>query len=133
MNFLSEKPPVSIDNKPPATYLCKNTMENTTKKYIKIGEAAAIIGVPASTLRFWEKNFPQIQPMKNKKGDRFYTEKDLDVLKEIHYLSHNKGQRLSQVSKTVKRNNDGMSPQAKLVQELRDFREKLIKLKEQLE
>jgi hypothetical protein len=55
------------------------------------------------------------------------------VLKEIHYLSHNKGQRLSQVSKTVKRNTDGMSPQAKLVQELRDFREKLIKLKEQLE
>ncbi|MEY4710181.1 MAG: hypothetical protein RIS28_1313 [Bacteroidota bacterium] len=108
-------------------------MEKTTKKYIKIGEAAAIIGVPASTLRFWEKNFPQIKPMKNKKGDRFYTEKDLDVLKEIHYLSHNKGQRLSQVSKTVKRNTDGMSPQAKLVQELRDFREKLIKLKEQLE
>lgn len=133
MNFLSEKPPVSIDNKPQAHYLCNINMENTTKKYIKIGEAAAIIGVPASTLRFWEKNFPQIKPMKNKKGDRFYTEKDLDVLKEIHYLSHNKGQRLSQVSKTVKRNTDGMSPQAKLVQELRDFREKLIKLKEQLE
>ena len=109
-------------------------MENhTEKKYMKIGEAAAIIGVPASTLRFWEKNFPQLKPMKNKKGDRFYTRKDLDLLKEIHYLSHNKGLKLSSVSKTVKRNDDGISPKTKLVQELREFREKLIKLKEQLE
>ncbi len=106
---------------------------NTEKKYMKIGEAAAIIGVPASTLRFWEKNFPQLKPMKNKKGDRFYTRKDLDLLKEIHYLSHNKGLKLSSVSKTVKRNDDGISPKTKLVQELREFREKLIKLKEQLE
>ena len=106
---------------------------NTEKKYMKIGEAAATIGVPASTLRFWEKNFPQIKPMKNKKGDRFYTQKDLEVLKEIHYLSHSKGLKLSSVSKSVKRNEDKISPQAKLVQELRDFREKLIKLKEQLE
>jgi uncharacterized protein YlxW (UPF0749 family) len=55
------------------------------------------------------------------------------VLKEIHYLSHSKGLKLSSVSKSVKRNEDKISPQAKLVQELRDFREKLIKLKEQLE
>jgi DNA-binding transcriptional MerR regulator len=109
-------------------------MENRTeKKYVKIGEAAAIIGVPASTLRFWEKNFPQVKPMKNKKGDRFYTQKDLELLKEIHYLSHNKGLKLANVSKTVKRNDDGISPKMKLVQQLRDFREKLIKLKEQLE
>jgi DNA-binding transcriptional MerR regulator len=109
-------------------------MENRSeKKYMKIGEVAAIIGVPATTLRFWEKNFPQIKPMKNKKGDRFYTQKDLEVLKEIHYLSHSKGLKLSSVSKTVKRNDEGISPQAKLVQELREFREKLIKLKEQLE
>lgn len=100
---------------------------------MKIGEAAALIGVPASTLRFWEKNFPQVKPMKNKKGDRFYTQKDLDVLKEIHYLSHSKGLKLASVSKNVKRNDDGISPKTKLVQELREFREKLLKLKEQLE
>lgn len=105
----------------------------TEKKYMKIGEAAALIGVPASTLRFWEKNFPQVKPMKNKKGDRFYTQKDLDVLKEIHYLSHSKGLKLASVLKNVKRNDDGISPKTKLVQELREFREKLIKLKEQLE
>lgn len=45
------------------------------------------------------------------------------MLKEIHYLSHSKGLKLSSVSKSVKRNEDKISPQAKLVQELRDFRE----------
>lgn len=109
-------------------------MENTPKKkYMKIGEAAAIIGVAASTLRFWEKNFPQIKPLKNKKGDRFYTSQDLDVLREIHYLSRNKGVRLSKVSTTVKRIDTEISPQAKLITELRNFKEKLLKIKEQLE
>ncbi len=46
-------------------------LETITKKYFKIGEASEIIGVPASTLRFWEKNFPQIKPMKIKKATEF--------------------------------------------------------------
>lgn len=48
--------------------------------------------------------------MKNKKGDRFYNAKDMEVLKEIYYLSHSKGVRLSQVSKKVKRNDTGITP-----------------------
>ena len=112
-----------------------NSMHSTpqTKTYLKIGEASKIIGVPASTLRFWEKHFPQIKPMKNKKGDRFYNAKDMEVLKEIYYLSHSKGVRLSQVSKKVKRDDAGITPQAELIAQLRNFKEKLLKLKEQLE
>lgn len=104
-----------------------------SKKYFKIGEAAEIIGVPASTLRFWEKSFPQIKPMKNKKGDRIYSSKDIDILKEIHYLSHNKGVRLANVSKKVSRNAVQTDARVFLIQQLREFREKLIKLKDQLE
>lgn len=108
-------------------------LKTNTKKYFKIGEAAEIIGVPASTLRFWEKNFPQIKPMKNKKGDRIYSSKDIDVLKEIHYLSHNKGVRLANVSKKVSRNAVHTDARVFLIQQLRDFKDKLLKLKEQLE
>lgn len=108
-------------------------LETITKKYFKIGEASEIIGVPASTLRFWEKNFPQIKPMKNKKGDRIYSTKDIEILKEIHYLSHNKGLRLANVSKKVSRNAVQTDARVFLIQQLRDFKEKLLKLKEQLE
>ena len=71
--------------------------------------------------------------MKNKKGDRFYNAKDMEVLKEIYYLSHSKGVRLSQVSKKVKRHDTGITAQAELISQLRNFKEKLLKLKEQLE
>lgn len=107
--------------------------QSPSKTYVKIGEAAEIIGVPASTLRFWEKQFPQIKPMKNKKGDRFYNAKDLEVLREIYYLSHSKGVRLSNVSKKVKRDEAKITPQAELISQLRQFKEKLLKIKEQLE
>ena len=71
--------------------------------------------------------------MKNKKGDRIYSSKDIDVLKEIHYLSHNKGVRLANVSKKVSRNAVQTDARIFLIQQLRDFKDKLIKLKEQLE
>jgi DNA-binding transcriptional MerR regulator len=108
-------------------------MEVPTKKYFKIGEVAEMLGVNASTLRFWEKNFPQIQPMKNKKGDRIYQLKDIEILKEIHYLSHNKGLRLANASKKISRNPDKQDDRLKLIQELRNFKDTLLKLKEQLE
>jgi hypothetical protein len=105
----------------------------STRKYFKIGDVAEMLGVNASTLRFWEKNFPQIQPMKNKKGDRIYTLKDIEVLKEIQYLSHNKGLRLSHVSKKVSRNPQETDARRILVDQLRSFKSQLLKLKEQLE
>lgn len=131
MESMNQSNPLNTD----ASNAEGTSMQGTpqTKTYLKIGEAAEIIGVPASTLRFWEKQFPQIKPMKNKKGDRFYNAKDMEVLKEIYYLSHSKGVRLSQVSKKVKRNDTGITAQAELISQLRNFKEKLLKLKEQLE
>jgi DNA-binding transcriptional MerR regulator len=104
-----------------------------SKKYFKIGEVSEMLGIPASTLRFWEKSFPQIKPLKTKKGDRLYTAKDLDVLKNIHYLSHKKGVKLAQVSKKVKREDNLLDPKMEAIKALRELKEKLLKLKQQLE
>ncbi len=104
-----------------------------TKKYFKIGEVSEMLNVNASTLRFWEKNFPQIKPMKNKKGDRIYSLRDIEMLKEIQYLSHNKGVRLAHVSKKVGRNPLQQDARTELIEQLRNFKDKLLKLKDQLE
>ncbi|MDG1098912.1 MAG: MerR family transcriptional regulator, partial [Bacteroidia bacterium] len=61
-------------------------MEEYTKKYYKIGEVAKLLNVPASTVRYWEKEFSQVKPMKNKKGDRIFNLKDIETLKEIKFL-----------------------------------------------
>ena len=53
--------------------------EKTIKKiYYSIGEVAAMFDVNKSLIRFWEKEFNIIKPKKNKKGNRYFTEKDIN-------------------------------------------------------
>ncbi len=56
------------------------------KLYYSIGEVSKILGVPVSTVRFWENEFDILKPMKNKKGNRMFTPRDLRNLKVIYHL-----------------------------------------------
>lgn len=56
------------------------------KSYYAIGEVEKIVGVPASTLRHWEKEFDMLKPKKNRRGNRAYTPKDIALLKRIYYF-----------------------------------------------
>ena len=47
---------------------------------------AEILGIPASTLRFWEKEFTIIKPKRNSKNTRFYTPEDVETIKMVYYL-----------------------------------------------
>lgn len=60
--------------------------EEIKKRYFTIGEVATMLDVNASLIRFWETEFPQVNPRKNKKGNRVYTDKDIDTLRSIYYL-----------------------------------------------
>ncbi|HQW45446.1 MAG TPA: MerR family transcriptional regulator, partial [Chitinophagaceae bacterium] len=59
-----------------------------TKVYYTITEVAAMFGVNASLLRFWEKEFMTFigQVKKNKKGDRYYNVQDIEKLKVLYHL-----------------------------------------------
>lgn len=61
------------------------------KKYFSIGEVADMFEVNSSLIRFWEKEFPQLQPKKNNRGNRVYTKKDLELFQKIHQLVKTKG------------------------------------------
>ncbi len=56
------------------------------KLYYSIGETAEMLGVPVSTVRFWENEFEILKPMKNKKGNRLFTPVDIKNLRIIHHL-----------------------------------------------
>ena len=56
------------------------------KLYFSISEVSEMLGVNPSVLRFWETEFEQLHPKKNKTGKRFYDKKDIALLKQIHYL-----------------------------------------------
>lgn len=61
------------------------------KRYFSIGEVADMFDVNSSLIRFWEKEFPQLQPKKNNRGNRVYTKKDLELFQKIHHLVKEKG------------------------------------------
>lgn len=63
----------------------------TTKSFYKIGEVSAIIGIPVSTLRFWEDTFEQLAPMRTPGGTRKYRPEDVETCKLIKHLLREKG------------------------------------------
>ena len=56
------------------------------KRYFSISEVADTLGVKPSVLRFWEGEFPALQPRKTKTGRRLYSHRDLELLRQIVHL-----------------------------------------------
>ena len=58
------------------------------KIYFKIGEVCELVDVQAHVLRYWETEFPQLAPQKNRSGQRSYRRKDVEIslrIKELLY------------------------------------------------
>ncbi len=61
-------------------------MAENEKIYYSLRETVAETGVPASTLRYWEKEFEELNPRKDGHGNRYYTREDQEVIKRIKYI-----------------------------------------------
>lgn len=69
-----------------------NSDSQDQKLFYRIGELSKMLEVPASMLRFWEKEFDCLQQLKkNRKGERLYTLKNIEDIKSIVYLVRTKG------------------------------------------
>ncbi len=71
------------------------------KLYYSIGEVSKMLGVPISTVRFWENEFNILKPMKNKKGNRLFTQTDIKNLKIIYHLLKEEGMTLPGAKKKL--------------------------------
>jgi DNA-binding transcriptional MerR regulator len=61
------------------------------KPYFKIGEAAQLVGVKPSVLRFWETEFRTLRPEKTRSNQRLYTRKSIEKLRRIRELLYDRG------------------------------------------
>lgn len=61
-------------------------MAEIEKVYFSLRETEKETGVPATTLRFWEKEFDQLNPRKDGHGNRYYTREDQELIKRIKYI-----------------------------------------------
>jgi DNA-binding transcriptional MerR regulator len=73
------------------------------KRYYTIGEVAKAFEVNTSLLRYWEKQFKEIQPKKKTSGVRKYTPQDVENIKLIYHLLKEKGMTIEGTKKSIER------------------------------
>jgi DNA-binding transcriptional MerR regulator len=102
------------------------------KVYYSIGEVADLFNVNRSLIRFWEKEFSIIRPKKNKKGNRFFTKKDIENFKIIFHLVKERGYTLDGAKKKLRENKHDTIRNIEIVNELKKIRNQLVALREVL-
>lgn len=104
----------------------------TEKTYYTINEVAEMFNVNASLLRYWEKEFTQIKPYKNKKGDRRFTRQDIEIIRTIYTLTKEKGYTLQGAKDVLKQEKKEMSTNKEVVKRLKKLKERLLEIQESL-
>jgi len=62
--------------------------------------------VPRSTIRYWEKEFPQlVNPKRTNGGQRRYSEQDISNLQKIKNLLHHKNKTIDEARIILKQGN----------------------------
>lgn len=102
------------------------------KRYYNIGEVAKAFDVNPSLLRFWEKEFDELKPKKNAKGNRKFTPDDVQKLEIIFHLVKERGFTLEGAKTHLKENRKKTLDSFEIIQKLNYVKSELIKLKEGL-
>lgn len=106
----------------------------TEKLYYTMGEVTKMFDVNPSLIRFWEKEFDLIQPKKNKKGNRLFTQADLEIFRTIYELVKQKGYTLQGAKASLKKAKGVIAPEENevLVDRLKRIREELLEIRNSL-
>lgn len=75
---------------------------NSGEKFRYIGDVSREIGVPEHIIRYWEKHFAVINPLRDQRGHRIYTREDIEIINNIKILIYNKGYRIEGVKKKLR-------------------------------
>jgi DNA-binding transcriptional MerR regulator len=73
----------------------KSRIEKSNTAFRSIGEAATELGLETHVLRYWETRFPkEVRPIKRDDGRRMFRPQDMDALRAIRVLVHERGMTL---------------------------------------
>lgn len=73
----------------------KSRIEKSNSAFRSIGEAATELGLETHVLRYWETRFPkEVRPIKREDGRRMFRPQDMDALRAIRVLVHERGMTL---------------------------------------
>jgi len=102
--------------------------------FYSIKEVASLLEETEPTLRYWEKEFPDIiSPKRNNSGVRFYSEKDIEDIRLVKYLIRDCGLTLEGVRKRMKTGKDDAHRQVKAIRHLKNIRAEIKALGEAMD
>ena len=67
-----------------------------------IGEVSSALGIKTHVLRYWEQQFPMLDPLKRSGGRRYYRTKDVELVQEIDRLVNREGYTLRGAAAALK-------------------------------
>jgi DNA-binding transcriptional MerR regulator len=100
--------------------------------YYSIGEVAEMFNVNTSLIRYWEKEFDIIHPKKNKKGNRLFTQKDIENFHLIYHLVKERGMTLKGARKKLRENRQETMDNFEIIRILQNIRKMLVEIKDQM-
>ena len=108
------------------------------KLYYSISEVSKITGLKQYVLRYWETEFPELHPAKNRAGNRIYRDKDIDLIKKIKSLLYDEKFTIEGARHKLREEEDfdnsqmrlhfGLSKPRKLIEEIRKEAEEVLGL-----
>lgn len=102
------------------------------KSFFSIGEVAKMFNVNTSLIRFWENEFEDLKPFKNKKGTRYFTREDLKTFQTIFYLVKEKGYTLQGAKEKLKSDRLAVEKNAEMIRSLMKVKQFLLDIKSDL-
>ena len=97
-----------------------------------MGEVTEMFGVNASQIRFYEREFDILQPKKNKKGNRLFTQNDISNLKIIFNLVKDIGYTLQGARDFLRSNKNEVKENQRVVDSLEKLKSFLIEVRDSL-
>ena len=99
--------------------------------YYSIQEVADHFAVNVSLLRFWEKEFDNINPKKTKGGTRQYTKEDVHEIEIVYRLVRDKGLTLEGARQVLKTNKTEEDRRLEALERLKKVKKELLSLEEE--
>ena len=89
--------------------------------------------LPPHVLRYWETEFDELKPKKNRAGNRVYNHGDLKIIERIKYLLKEARYTLEGAKRVMDRNEPESEGDLNFKLELREIRDFLADLLEKLD
>ncbi len=106
---------------------------NDKRLYYSIQEVADHFAVNVSLLRFWEKEFENINPKKTAGGTRQYTKNDIQQVEIVFHLVKERGMTLDGARQSLKTSKDDQERRVAVLDKLKNIKKELLSLENEFD